>query len=281
MRRRWKFVTFILLCSLLFTGCGGNQYEAFRQEPDLVVYTPLTADIYQPVIREFEDRTGLLVEVQERLEGDIVEELRSSRENFKGDVILGISKAAVEDYKSLFPEEREFTASSFVIIYNTNLVIYNEVPEKFSDLLDEKWKGQIGFLDPSTSAIYQGILDFIQNEAHQKYYINMDKFTNNTKGYYANSMEAIADGVAEGRYAAGIVTKRKAEQMIAEGKDINEEPLSIEECRISNMTVTTLNDNQKEVADQFLDFTVSSDVKKYLAQYLNYQSEELNKEGVK
>ena len=268
-----------MIACLTITGCGKNAYEEFRQEPDLVVYTPLTEDIYRPMIKEFEDRNGLWVEVHEELEEDIVEELRSSRENFPGDVILGVSAAMVEDNKPLFPEKRSFSASSFVIIYNTNIVIYNEIPENFSDLAEEKWKGKIGFLNPATSTIYQDIEHFVQEESYQKYYLDMNLFHENVEGYYAESMEDIAEGVCDGKYSVGIVTKRKAEQLMAEGNDIAYRSLTTKDCLISNMTVTTLNNQRKAAADTFLDFTTSEDMRKYLTQYLNYESVQQNGEG--
>ena len=268
-----------MIACLTITGCGKNAYEEFRQEPDLVVYTPLTEDIYRPMIKEFEDRNGLWVEVHEELEEDIVEELRSSRENFPGDVILGVSAAMVEDNKPLFPEKRSFSASSFVIIYNTNIVIYNEIPENFSNLAEEKWKGKIGFLNPATSTIYQDIEHFVQEESYQKDYLDMNLFHENVEGYYAESMEDIAEGVCDGKYSVGIVTKRKAEQLMAEGNDIAYRSLTTKDCLISNMTVTTLNNQRKAAADTFLDFTTSEDMRKYLTQYLNYESVQQNGEG--
>lgn len=273
MRRKGKLaVVILLLACLTMTGCGKNVYEELQQEPDLVIYTPLTEDIYRPIIREFEDRSGLWVEVNEELEEDIVEEIRSSRENFQGDVILGISTAMVEDYKTLFPKKRRFSASSFVIIYNTNIVIYNEIPENFSSLTEEKWKGKIGFLNPRISSSYQDITDFVQTEAHQKYYLDMNLFYKNVEDSYADSMEDIAQGVCDGKYSVGVVTKRKAEQLIAEGNDIAYRNLTDKECLVSNMTVTTLNNERRSAADTFLDFSTSKDMQRYLTQYLNYES---------
>lgn len=273
MRRRGKLVGIIfLLTCLIMTGCGSNAYEEFKQEPDLIVYTPLTEDIYRPIIKEFEDRNGLWVEVQEEPEEDIIQELRSSRDNFRGDVVLGISKVVVEDYEQLFPEKRQFSASSFVIIYNTNIVIYNEIPENFSALSDEKWYGRIGFLDPATSTIYQDILEFVVKESHQKFDLDIGGFYQNVEGHYEKTMEDIAEGVCDGKYAVGIVTKRKAGQLMAEGNDIVYQNLLNKDCLIANMTATTLNSRRREAADLFLDFTVSEDMQKYLTQYLNYEA---------
>lgn len=271
MNRNYRLILMLGFLFLILTGCSKTDYTEFYQEPDLVLYTPLTKDIYQPIVKEFENRTGLWVEVHEEEEEDIIDYVRNDKEKFPGDIVFGISKVAVHEYPELFPEQYDFSSTSFVIIYNPNIVIHNEIPENFASLLDEKWKGKVGFLDPDKSAVYQGILNFIQNDSHLKYYIQMNRFTRNTKGYYAESIEDIASGVAEGRYAAGIVPRRNAEQLAAEGKDIVYIKLSVDECIISNMNATTLNERHEAVIRQFLTFTRTEDVKKYLNQYLNYQ----------
>ncbi len=57
-----------VLC-LLLTGCSGKQlsdWSAFipEEEKRLVIYTSHPRSVYEPVIKEFEERTGLWVQVE-------------------------------------------------------------------------------------------------------------------------------------------------------------------------------------------------------------------------
>ena len=58
-----------VLCALLLTGCasGGPDAEIASLTPDeahrLTVYTSHKEEVYGPIIKEFEERTGIWVQV--------------------------------------------------------------------------------------------------------------------------------------------------------------------------------------------------------------------------
>ena len=62
----------ILTAVLLLTGCtagGGEAQEASlapAEEQRLVVYTSHKEEVWQPIVREFEERTGIWVDVRRR-----------------------------------------------------------------------------------------------------------------------------------------------------------------------------------------------------------------------
>lgn len=47
---------------LLFTGCSQTQEEIYQipEDKKLVIYTSHKEDVYEPIIKEFEERTGIL-----------------------------------------------------------------------------------------------------------------------------------------------------------------------------------------------------------------------------
>lgn len=278
MRKKAMLAKILLISMLLGAmGCTEKADETFGQEPDLVVYTLLPREVYQPIVREFESRNEVCVEVCELQEEEIIEQLRMNRENFHGDIVLGLPKSTVEKNEQLFPEREEFSASSYVIIYNTNIVLHKEAPEDFGSLLEERWKGKLGFPNPATSAVSQGILAFLQSVSYTEEQLNA--FYDNVQNQYADSMEEAAQGVCTGRYAAGIVTEGKAQALMAEGEDIAYVHLDQKDCIIANMAVTTLKKGSGNVARSFLEFLVSDDVQKYMKQYLKYQPAENGKGG--
>ena len=51
---------------LLFTGCSQTQEEIYQipEDKKLVIYTSHKEDVYEPIIKEFEERTGIFVELK-------------------------------------------------------------------------------------------------------------------------------------------------------------------------------------------------------------------------
>lgn len=74
-------------------------------------------------------------------------------------VMTDIAKAALPDYPASFPAsfQRTSVGSAAVEVvpwgigYNTDSVSAADVPKTWQDLLQPKWKGKIGLLDPTTS----------------------------------------------------------------------------------------------------------------------------------
>ena len=51
---------------LLLTGCSQTQEEIYQipEDKKLVIYTSHKEDVYEPIIKEFEERTGIFVELK-------------------------------------------------------------------------------------------------------------------------------------------------------------------------------------------------------------------------
>ena len=51
---------------LLLTGCSKSEETVYQIPEDrkLIVYTAHKADVYEPIIKEFEERTGIFVELK-------------------------------------------------------------------------------------------------------------------------------------------------------------------------------------------------------------------------
>lgn len=264
-------IGFMVIAGMLsLTACRKSTQIELTHEPDLIVYTPLGEEIYKPILREFENRNDVYIEIHEESEEDIIAQLRMDKDKFPGDVVFGLSKTTVEENELLFSAVYDFSSSSLVIIYNTNIVTYKEIPDDFSSLLDERWKNRIGFVDPSTSTVYQGVLQSVQGASKKANYRYLDKFYQNIGNEYADSMESIAKGVCDGQYSVGIVTDKRAKSLVADGEDIAYVDLSDKKYIFTDVTATTLNSARRDTASEFLSFSVSNDVQKYLTYYLDY-----------
>ena len=56
--------TAFFVLAVLISGCGRRTEPPLTRQADLVICTDLELPVYEPVVKEFEERTGLTVEVQ-------------------------------------------------------------------------------------------------------------------------------------------------------------------------------------------------------------------------
>ena len=56
--------TALFVLAVFISGCGRRTEPPLTRQADLVVCTDLELPVYEPVVKEFEERTGLTVEVQ-------------------------------------------------------------------------------------------------------------------------------------------------------------------------------------------------------------------------
>lgn len=162
----------LALMLLLLAGCG-NAGELAAFAPDdaerLVIYTSHKEEVYGPIVKEFQQRTGIWVEVVTGGSGELLERIAMEAEAPACDLMFGggvESLAAYEDcFEPCTPAGVEFlrgvglsadslwtpfSSLPLVLIYNTRLVSEGEVTG-WADLLDPHWKGRIAFADPTVS----------------------------------------------------------------------------------------------------------------------------------
>ena len=162
----------LALMLLLLAGCG-NAGELAAFAPDdaerLVIYTSHKEEVYGPIVKEFQQRTGIWVEVVTGGSGELLERIAMESDAPACDLMFGggvESLAAYEDcFEPCTPAGVEFlrgvglsadslwtpfSSLPLVLIYNTRLVSEGEVTG-WADLLDPHWKGHIAFADPTVS----------------------------------------------------------------------------------------------------------------------------------
>ncbi|MGI6026621.1 MAG: ABC transporter substrate-binding protein [Candidatus Scatomorpha sp.] len=172
MKRALALALTILLLAL--SGCaGGTDVSGFAPDEGerLVIYTSHKEEVYGPIVKEFQQRTGIWVEVVTGGSNELLERIAMEAESGEPvcDLMFGggvESLAAYEDcFEPCTPEGVEylrdvglsednlwtpFSSLPMVLIYNTRLVPEGEVTG-WADLLDPRWKGRIAFADPTVS----------------------------------------------------------------------------------------------------------------------------------
>ncbi|MDP3672873.1 MAG: extracellular solute-binding protein [Telluria sp.] len=152
----------------LYEGADREQrlVQGAQQEGALTVYTSLTVEDITDLSNAFEKKYGVPVKFwragSEKVVQRIVTEARANRFDFDVVETNGpeleslhreklLQKAFSPHFASLIPEaiqqHKEWVGTRlnmFVQIYNTNLVKKENFPKTYQDLLDPRWKGQLG-----------------------------------------------------------------------------------------------------------------------------------------
>ena len=156
---------------LILTGCSKSEETVYQIPEDrkLIVYTAHKADVYEPIIKEFEERTGIFVELKagdtlalfDELQQDApgtfdvmfgggVENFEECRDYLEPYKVSEIDQIA-EQYRTEGDAYTPFSVLPTVFIYNNKLVYPVAAPRTWEELQTDRWKGKIAFADPTKS----------------------------------------------------------------------------------------------------------------------------------
>ncbi|MDM5214358.1 extracellular solute-binding protein [Peribacillus sp. NJ4] len=237
MKYRKKSLVSVLVLSaaLLISGCngsdtktnsesGGSKGEKGELEDKIVVYSPHGKDILSKFEKQFEDKYGIDVEWLDMGSQEILDRVRSEKNNPQADVWWGAPSTnfnqAKDDgllsaYKPTYSDSLEegfhdpewyWTGTSQtpeVIMYNSKELSKDEVPKDWDELLDPKWKDEIIIRYPLASGTMRTIFSAMIYRTYkdtndpEEGYDWLKKLDQNTKEYSANP-EMMYNKVAKG-----------------------------------------------------------------------------------
>ncbi len=231
----------LALLAALMSGCGragSSDGSSFAPPEDsrLVIYTSHKQEVYQPLIKEFEQRTGIWVELKTGGSTELLELIAQGDTDC--DLMLGGGADSLSAYASCFSPYRSkyeeniepayrsadgsyspFSVLPVVLIYNTKLVRMNP-PTGFESLLDPAWRGKIAFADPAVSgSSYTGLCTLLQ-ALKGDWNEDLDCFAVNLNGRLLGSSGEVVGAVAEGSCYIGLTLEETALKGIASGYDI-------------------------------------------------------------
>ena len=144
-------------------GCGGS-------DDTLTVYSGREEELVAPLFEMFEEETGLDVEVRYGDSAELAATIAEEGDNSPADVFFAQdpgSLGAVESQLEVLPDEildrveprfrdadgrwTGTSGRSRVLVYNTDALAEDEVPDTVQDLLDERWDGRIGVAPTNAS----------------------------------------------------------------------------------------------------------------------------------
>ena len=151
---------------------AGGEKEKVKK---VVLYSAHTQEIIDALVPKFKADTGIEAEVIKMGSGDVISRVKAEKNNPQCDVIWSIGGEQLEANSDLLapytPKDWDkiedvfkvgtnwlpYTGIVMVFIVNTNLVPEDQMPRKWTDLADPRWKGQISSsrADKSGSAYMQ------------------------------------------------------------------------------------------------------------------------------
>ena len=290
-KRKFTFSILCLFCTSVLSSCqSGPETAPMPAVPDLVLYTAQEEEIYEPIIKEFEERTNLMVKVERGSSEEMTGRLEDEEERPDWDVVFGVGVETLEQskehwqvYKS--PEAAfitesfqcednrwtSFSALPLVIMYNTNVVTYRELPVGWNSLLEPRWKGRIAFMDPRRSDVYSAALvTAVHTWGKRGDYL--EQFMENLEYGTLNSMQEVNAGILDGRYSLGVTMEESAQALLSEGADVDYIYPQEGTTALPDGTAIVKGCSNPDAARQFLDFTVSRDTQRILVSDLNRRS---------
>ena len=285
MKSRKRLWAVLLAACLLLSGCGAETKTVSLSGPEeenrLTVYVSHKRSVYLPIVREFEDRTGIWVQVVSGGTNELLERIRSEQEAPCADVMFGGGVESLESYEDCFrpyisresdwiresyadPESRwtPFSALPVVLIYNTKLVDREKLCA-WRDLLKPEFHGKIAFADPTVSgSSYTALITALM--ALKPLEDPVGAFVRALDGKLLPGSGDVIRAVSEGRALVGITLEETAAKAIAAGDHIGivypEEGTS---CLPDGIALVAGGPHE-ENARRFLDFAVSRDVQSFL-----------------
>ena len=277
---------------LLLSSCAGTERKRavseisakynVPEEKQLVVYTSHKEEVYLPIIKEFEDRTGIWVDIHSGGTSQMFSEVRDISETGGCDIMFGGGIESYKAQKDLFmpyeTEEKEildagyldadnyytpFTELPIVFVYNKKLVSYSEIPISWDSLFNERWKGQIAFADPGKSGTSYTIISTMEQIFDQEPKSLVPRFYDQLDGRILSSSGDIIPKVADGTYLVGITLEETARKAMDQGYDIAAVYPEDGTSAVPDGCAIVRNAAHSYNAGRFIDFVVSYDVQKY------------------
>ncbi len=288
---------FILLMSLLIlVSCGDSEQEASgsyeKTSNTLVIYSPHKADMINPIIKEFQETTGIKVELVAAGTGELLKRIESESNNPLGDIMWGGGAESLNAFGDFFTAyespETAYIDSSFiganhiwtgtsplpmVIMYNKKLVNPEDVPRGWEDLLDSKWTGKIAYADPTRSGssftILATMLEAFKDRGDDGWFFIRD-FYKNLDGKLISGSSGVYKGVSDGEYSVGLTLEKAAMEYVNAGADVG--IVYPKEGTSSAPDGIAIIKGAKNInnAKVFFDFVLKSETQKYV--YENFAS---------
>jgi iron(III) transport system substrate-binding protein len=264
MTRLTRFTAGALAASLVLAACGDDSDDSDGEDDateaeasegsgdeeatggdleggELVLYSGRNEELIQPLVDQFEEETGISVDV--RYDGSAESALAIQTEaeagELQADVFLSQSPGAVgflaeqgtlgelpEDVLGLVEEDDAASDGTWVgvsgrlrvLVYNTDEVDEGELPDSVLDMTDEEWEGRFGVAP--TNGSFQDFVTVMRTELGEDETLDwLEGVADNNPGTFENNT-SIVEATARGEVEMGLVNHYYLYAMLDEDPDL-------------------------------------------------------------
>jgi iron(III) transport system substrate-binding protein len=282
----------ILVAVAALVGCRGSEQSA-SAERTVTIYVSTDRVFSEPVLREYEKRTGVRVnavyDTEETKSTGLANRLIAEQARPQADVfwsnepvrtLVLKSRGVLTPYRSpsaegiptalVDPEGywTGFSARIRVIAHNTKLVKPEEAPRSIFDLADPKWRGQVAMADPrfgSTSFHVAALYAMAGDEKMDDFFRRLK--ANGVRVVDGNSV--VRDLVARGEVKVGLTDTDDVNVAIEDGQPIAmvlPDAAGLGVPVMPNMVSLIAKGPHAEEGQRLVDYLLSADVERQLAQ---------------
>ena len=261
---------------------------AAMAEGSVVLYYSHAADWSDPIIQQFQEETGITVELVGAGTGELIARMQAEAAQPLADILWGgVTESfmpildLLDSYESpeipnligeCYDTENfkwiAFDIEPMVLVYSTKLVPADQPITSWEDLLKEEWKGQIAIADPlKSSSSFAGIMGMVAAYGQESGggFEYLTKLVPNLDGKIVASSSGTYKGVSDGEYAIGLTYEEAALRYIAAGAEM-EIVYPEEGTNIIYSPVAVVKDGPNtENAKKFVDFLLGKNVQDQLA----------------
>jgi iron(III) transport system substrate-binding protein len=277
----------------LSLACGGPSSSGGGSLQEVTVYVSTDRVFSEPVLREYEKRSGVRVnavyDTEETKSTGLANRLIAEQNRPRADVfwsnepvrtLVLKSRGILAPYRSpsaegipqaLIDPERYWTGFSArlrVIAYNTKLVAPEDLPRSVFDLVDPRWRGKAAMADPrfgSTSFHVAALYAHVGDAKMDDFFRQLK--TNQVRIVDGNSV--VRDLVARGEVHIGLTDTDDVNVAIENGQPVamvlpDREGIGVP--MMPNMVSLIANAPHPDEGGALIDYLLSPDVERMLAQ---------------
>ncbi|NBK20436.1 MAG: extracellular solute-binding protein [Spirochaetia bacterium] len=292
MRKNYA-LALCLLCFAMLPLIASGLYEdrvfPVENQQTLTVYSPHDSQPLYAAVKEFQEISGISVNVVSSGTGQLLERIRKEKEegNPLCDVFWGGGAESIaanadlfEPFTSLYddriPKESKDSNSLWVgespapvvIIYNTILVSPQDVPTAWTDLLLPKWKGKIASANPSKSGSAYTLLCTmltafgVQDGGGWEF---IRQFVGNLDGKILDNSADTYRLVADGTFYIGLSQEKSAQTYIQSGAHLGISYPREGTSAVPDAIALVEGCKHRELALQFIHFLLGQDNQNMMA----------------
>ncbi len=220
MKKRFTVIGLFILAAVVLAACGGQQ----AQSDTLTVYSGRSESLVGPLIEQFENESGIQVDVRYGSTAEMAATLLEEGENSPADVFFaqdpgGLGAVSAAGMLAELPDELLSKVDSRfadpaglwvgvsgrarVVVYNTDMLSPEDLPQDLQGFTDPAWMGRIGL--PPTNASFQTMVTAMRQvwgeEATRAW---LEGIMANEPTFYESNTPTVA-AVAAGEVEVGFV----------------------------------------------------------------------------